>query len=102
MTMIRQSHHDNNQAWRGGCLLQSPWTFGVYYANLVAGLPTIHGWDEGEIVGQEPRDLCTMADPKVSACFANEDEVVVHVEGFHPDTHDSASQTFKFRTVRRL
>jgi hypothetical protein len=43
-----------------------------------------------------------MADPKVSACFANEDEVVVHVEGFHPDTHDSASQTFKFRTVRRL
>lgn len=102
MSLIRQAHHEDNQGFRGGCLLQSPWTFGIYYVNLPAGIPTVHGWSEGEIVGQEPQDRCTLADPKVSACFANEDEVVVHVEGFHPETRDSASQTFLFRTTRRL
>jgi hypothetical protein len=99
--LIREETIGDNQAGRGGCLLPSPYTGAIYYVTVEHGWVVVKDWGKAE-KARERQDRCVMADPKVSACFAHQHAIIVHVQGFHAGTSDSASQTFELDTQEGL
>lgn len=93
MSLIRDHTIDNNQSGRGGCVLWSPVTNAIFYVTIEHDMIVVRDWAKAEIGRDGPS---TLADPKVSACFASPGEVVVCVAGFDPNTSNSRMRTWLF------
>jgi len=98
---IRRDSIPNNQRGRGGCLLMSPYTAAIYYVTIEDGWVVVRDWGKAELA-RERQDRVDISGPQVSACFAHQHAIIVHVVGFHADTNDSGSQTFELDLERAL
>lgn len=93
MTLIRSTRVPDNQGGRGGCQVMSPYTGAIYYVTVEHGRLVLRDYGKAERATDGP---VTLADPKVSAAFANSRELCVTVAGFPPDTSESGLDTYLF------
>lgn len=89
---IRQTSVPSNQGGRGGCQFRSPYSGQTYYATVEYRHVLLRDWGQAPLA-RDP-DPVTVSGGQVSAHFVSESEVCVTVAGFHPDTNDSAMETF--------
>lgn len=89
--LIRSKTIANNVGGRGGCLLSSPYSGGIYYVSIEHGRLYVRDWAGAEKAQDGP---VTLAGPQVSASFANPTQVCVTVAGFHPNSNDSGMDTY--------
>lgn len=92
--LIRSDTTDGNTAGRGGCVLHSPFTNGIYYVTVEHGSIIVRGWDTNVVRAKDGPVIA--AGPHVSACFANPGEVLVVIAGFDAGTNNSRIDTYLF------
>jgi hypothetical protein len=93
MSLIRTHTIEGNQSGRGGCVLWSPTTNAIYYVTIEHGTVVARNYAKEDIGHDGPS---TVADPKVTACFAYPGMAVVCVAGFDPNTSNSRMETWMF------
>lgn len=93
MGLIRSKTTPDNQSGRGGCQVQSPFNWAVYYVTIEHGAIVVRDWGGGEIGRDGPVSL---AGPHVSGSFAAPNVLVITIAGFHANTNDSGIDTYQF------